>query len=74
MLVVDGTEPDAVEDIALKRYFAREYKGLESFLYLLYLDGMLNIQAGENPYVFREKIFSVMPEQVNEKLRAYLDD
>ena len=74
VLVVDGTEPDAVEDIALKRYFARDYKGLEGFLYLIYLDGVLNIQAGENPLVFREKIFGVMPEQVNEKLRAYLDE
>ncbi len=64
LLIVDGTDPEIVEDISFKRYFSRNYNGMEGFLYLVYLDRVLGIQAGEPPYIFGQNILSFMPDQV----------
>ncbi len=74
MLVVDGTDMETVEDISMKRYFTRNYSGIEGFLFLFYLDGTLSIQAGETPYVFREQIYGIMPDQVNQELSKILEE
>lgn len=63
-LVVDGTDPKEVERISLKGYFSRGYEKLEGFVYLLYMDTVLEIQAGENPFVIYENIRSFMPDEV----------
>ncbi|MCR5054294.1 MAG: hypothetical protein K6A69_05570 [Lachnospiraceae bacterium] len=73
-LVVDGTDPEIVEDISMKRYFSRNYNGLEGFLYLIYLDGALNIQAGETPWVFRKSVLSFMPDQVGAEMDRILEE
>ncbi|MCR5452880.1 MAG: hypothetical protein K6F00_09655, partial [Lachnospiraceae bacterium] len=40
-LLVNGADPEVIEDIFLKRYYSRNYCGLEGFLYLFYLDSIL---------------------------------
>ena len=61
MLVVDGTDPEVVERIALTRYFSSGLKGYEAMLYLIYMDGTLLLQKGVNPRVVEEEISSMLP-------------
>lgn len=73
LLIVTGMDIEIVEDISMKRYFARNYTGLEGVLYLVYLDGALNIYAGVPSYIFRQSVVSLMPEQVNEEMDRMLE-
>ena len=73
-LIVDGTDPELVEDISMKRYFSRNYDGLEGFLYLVYLDGVLNIQSCINPRVFRESVLSFMPDLVGAEMDRVIEE
>ncbi len=68
MLVVDGTDPEIVTDISMKRYFANNYTGLEGLSFLLLMDGALDIQAGWNPRIVESNIRSYMPEEINKEL------
>ncbi len=68
MLVVDGTEPEIVMDISMKRYFANNYSGLEGLTFLVLMDGALDIQAGWVPRFVESNIRSYMPEEVNKEL------
>ena len=72
--VMEGTEPEIVEDVFMKKYFAGNYTGVEGFLYLVYLDSMLNIQAGENIRVFRMGIEALMPYKVVEELNGMVEE
>ena len=72
--VVDGTEPEIVEDVFMKKYFAGNYTGLEGFVYLVYLDSILHIQAGENPKVFRMGIEAFLPDKVVEELKRMVEE
>ncbi len=68
MLVVDGTDPEIVTDICMKRYFANNYTGLKGLSFLVLICGALDIQAGENPQIIESDIRSCMPEEVNKEL------
>ncbi len=71
-LVCDGTNPDEVESISLKRYFAMNYTGLEGFLYLIYLDIALGFLEDKSPYTLCREILSLMPVQVEKQMDEYL--
>ena len=51
-----GTDCEIVEDISLKRYFAKNYSRLEGLLYLVYLDGIFGIKTGESLWLFQIRI------------------
>ncbi|MCR5627720.1 MAG: hypothetical protein K6F99_10400 [Lachnospiraceae bacterium] len=67
-LVVDGTDPFLIEDSCLKRYFSRNYTGVEGLIFLVYMDGLLQIQEGMSLYMLEENIRSYMPEEVDRRL------
>ncbi len=73
-LVVDGTDPELVADISMKRYFAKNYRGLEGLAFLTLVDGALDIQAMVNPGPLEESIRSFMPDEVNEALDRIRDE
>lgn len=64
MLIVDGTDPDLVEEMALLRYFASDLKGYKGLQHLIMMIGAMGIQAGENPRVFEEKIVLALPKNL----------
>jgi hypothetical protein len=64
LLVVDGTEPEIVEEIGTAKYFASCVSGYEALLLIAYLWGTLAIQAGANPRVLEQQLLSIMPESV----------
>ena len=65
MLVVDGTDPDLVEEMALIRYFALASSGYESLQCLMQITGVIDIQAGTNPRVLQQKIWLMLPGRVS---------
>ncbi len=64
MLVVDGTDPEHVEEITLARYFASNSRGYEAFQYLIMMYGVLGIQSGMNPRVLKESLENLLPEEI----------
>ena len=64
MLVVDGTDPELVEQLCLSRYFSLNLDGYEGVQYLAMMVGSLAIQAGENPRIIEERLKALIPEEV----------
>ena len=64
MLVVDGTDPEYVEELTLARYFTSTSSGYEALQYLIMMYGVMGIQAGMNPRVLREALENLLPEEV----------
>lgn len=61
ILLVDGTDPEIIEEIGWNRYYAHLYKDYEALRYFIYLEGALSIQAGVNPRVLEEKLKVMLP-------------
>ena len=74
MLIVDGTDPDLVEEMALMKYFASGVKGYRALQHLIMMIGVADIQAGANPRVFEEKIILALPKHLAEAERRRLKD
>ena len=72
--VVDGMDQENIEDICFKRYYSWSYSGLEGFLYLLYFDVALEIQAGVSHQCMEEGIRSLMPDEVNKEIDKFLTE
>ncbi len=70
-LVVDGADPDLVEEMALMKYFASGSKGYDAFQYLMIMIGAADIQAGGNPRITEEKMLYAMPEKVAAAFRKH---
>lgn len=66
MLIVDGTDSADVKNIGLTRYFCSLVYNYEALIYLIHLEGVLSIQAGENPRLLEEKVKVLLPTDVLE--------
>lgn len=64
MQIVDGMEPELVEDISLTRYFSGNLKADDGLIFLMYLKGVLSLQSGENPRILEQKLKAMVPENV----------
>jgi len=67
-LIVDGTEPDMVKQIGANMCASRMYSSYVGLVNLMYIQGALMIQAGENKCVIADIIKSMMPMVVCEEL------
>jgi hypothetical protein len=74
LLVVDGTEPEIVEEIGTAKYFASCASGYEALQLIAYLWGTLSIQMGANPRVLEQQLLSIMPESVCAAHNKKLED
>ena len=61
ILVVDGTDTDMVLGIGWARYYAGLWQDYRALRYLIYLEGALSIQAGDNPRLLEDKLKSMLP-------------
>ena len=61
LLVVDGTEREDIKKIAMTRYASSLVRDYEALIYLMYLEGALLIQAGENLRLVEEKMKAFLP-------------
>ncbi len=62
LLVLDGTEPADIRDMGWRRYYVSLQEGCDALCSLIYLEGALVIQAGNNPRIVEEKMKSFLPE------------
>jgi len=62
MLVVDGTDPVLVKNIIEKLIYADDHKGSALLERILLMEGVLSIQAGENPRLIEAKLLSMLGE------------
>ncbi|MCR5673659.1 MAG: hypothetical protein K6F87_08105, partial [Lachnospiraceae bacterium] len=69
MLVVDGTDPEILEEIGIARYFAAPCNDYMALAYLIALDGSLMVQQNINPRVIRERLCSLLPEEMYYELK-----
>jgi flagellar motor component MotA len=67
MLIIDGTEPDRVKDMALLKYFSSVLTDYEAVQYLIIAKGALMIQEGENPRIIEQTLLYMIPEHVAEE-------
>ena len=72
--VVNGTDSDILEKIALNRYFSREYQGVDALLYLIYMDTCLEIQAGLLPDLIDEELKALLLENLENDFDVFLND
>lgn len=68
-LIIDGNDPELVEEIGYNMLIGSQAVGYEALIRLIYLKGMLSIQAGENPRMIAVKLMTMLPEWVLELLR-----
>ena len=73
MLIVDGTDPEIVEEICLRKYYTSDYSILERFLFLVYMNLLICIQTGESSYILKERLFAMMPDKVNDEIERLLE-
>ena len=77
-LIADEVESKKVEEIGVIRYLASGFEGFEALQYMLMIVGCLEIQAGENPVLMKEKLFAFAPEEVEglfqKETKDLLDD
>ena len=64
MLIVDGTDPELLEEISLLKYFSSGVTDYRALQHLIIMMGVADIQAGENPRVFEEKIIMALPKHL----------
>lgn len=60
-MVMDGTDPDYLEELLENRYFTDQFHGIEKCIYYLYARGSLLIQYGINDQLLQEFLISVVP-------------
>lgn len=68
LLVVDGTDPQEVSDIAYLIYSANKFPGKNGLIYLLFMKAMLAIQAGVNPRLLEQTLMAMLPEEIKNRL------
>ncbi len=67
--IVDETEPSVIEEIFTLRYFSNGFAAADALEYLLYLNGVLSMQAGDNPRIIEEKLVQFLSEEGEETYR-----
>ncbi|MBO5354350.1 MAG: hypothetical protein J6A77_13750 [Lachnospiraceae bacterium] len=61
LFIVDGTEPELLKKILTNRILVQGPDTLEGYLCYIILEGSLYIQAGENPRLIEEIMYSYIP-------------
>lgn len=69
LFIVDGTEPDFIEEVSLARYCSAGLEAYDALQYLVFLVGSLALQNGENPRMIEEKLLVLIPEDISEEYR-----
>jgi len=68
MLIVDGIDPEIVRTVGINRYAAANQEAYHGLMNLMYIQGALMIQAGNNIRVISEVIKSMMPAPIIDEL------
>ena len=63
-MIIDGIDPEYLEEAVTNRFISREYTGLDAFMYYLYSMGSSYIQEGRSPKEIEEFFNSFVPEEL----------
>ncbi len=64
LLVVDGTDPNLVEEMAIMKYISARLTDYAALQYLIMMYGTLAIQNGENPRIIEESLCSMLTPEI----------
>lgn len=67
-LIVDGTEPGIVEHIGINKCITMNLPSYHGIMNLMYVQGSLMIQGGDNIHVIEEMLKSMMPKSIMNEL------
>lgn len=73
LLVVDGTFPDLIIEIATNIYWTKAPDGEEAMVDYIYIRGMIGIQNGENLRTLDKILKSLMPFELCQKYQAQME-
>ena len=68
MYIVDGTDPEFLEELALLKYFSSDPDPELAIEMLMMLVGLLWVQGGVNPRMICEQMDLMMPDDVSGKI------
>ena len=71
-LVVDGTEPEIIDNIFAARIISENGKGKKFLEQMLIVTGVEGIQAGDNPRILMEKLFAFFGSDADDLKNEYL--
>lgn len=67
-LVTDGTDPEIVLAVGKNMFVSRNMHSYQGLTSLLYIEGSLMIQAGDNPRIIEEYLKSMLPKIIVEEI------
>lgn len=71
--IVDGTDPEFVREILGANIIVNGVSSFTSYLKYLCLEGILSVQAGENPRIIEKKLLACLTENVQERAREAME-
>lgn len=74
LLVCDGTDPDMVELLLSRDILILRPNSFEGYVCYITMKGVLDIQAGENPYIMRETLIHLLPLSIRKDARAFIEE
>ena len=72
MLIVDGTDPENVEEVGMTSVISGDFDSFDSIICLMCLRGALLIQEGQNPYAIGNILRALFPKFVLQIYEARL--
>ena len=73
-LMIDGTDPVIIAEIATNKYWTDAPEDVQAMIYYIYLRGILGIQSGEHPKLLEKILLSLIPIEVCEEYKAWADE
>lgn len=73
-LMIDGTDPVIIAEIATNKYWTDAPEDVQAMIYYIYLRGILGIQSGEHPKLLEKILLSLIPIEVCEEYKAWVDE
>ena len=70
-LIVDGTDPERVLEMATAPYWVGNFQGEDAMMYYMVVLGFRDIQAGENPRVSKDLLLWHLPPEARERYDDY---
>ena len=71
-LVVDGTEPELLSEMAVNEYWMRASEGALAMADYIYIRGMLCVQEGLNEFILVEFLQTLIPQEIRSEYQAKL--
>lgn len=69
VMVVDGNEPEIVQEFAVARYYALNLHAYEALAAMIYIEFAGDLQANKNPFVTEKMVIALVPDHIEKAYR-----